>query len=231
MVARDVGRIAFIDRNSAGNAFIGLEAERAAADDLRDRPAAVTARQALGHDGADGRARLAERGGQQRERTLQAEAEGAVVDGDKFIGDGGDGLGIGVADGPAADAGDAVPRQHRGAIVEGQAGAQRHQPGLVVVLDAVAFQHLRRDGVGGVGAIQSVIHHHRMVAGDVGGGPGRIDDGQIGMRNELEDARRAGRGQSGPATPAGRGKGRRHPQAGRGETGASSSSGVFRTGS
>ena len=73
--------------------------------------------------------------------------------------------------------GDAVARQHRRAVVEFQPVAQRQVPlALPSLLDDVAGDHLRLRLELRVDAVQRVEHHEPVVAGDVGGGPDRIEE-------------------------------------------------------
>ena len=85
--------------------------------------------------------------------------------------------------------GDAVAGQDLLAVMERQTVAQRQFPGLAVVVDAMARDHLRLHLELGVVAVQRVEHRQRVVAGDIGGGPDRIERRQVGMRDEIDRLR------------------------------------------
>ena len=75
------------------------------------------------------------------------------------------------------------------AVVEHQPVAQRELPGLAVVLDDVAGDHLRRglEAVLLAGLpVQRVEHHVAVVARHVGRGPDRIEDRQVRLRDEFQ---------------------------------------------
>ena len=74
------------------------------------------------------------------------------------------------------------------AVMEGQSVAQRQFPGLAVVVDAMALHHLRLHLELGVVGIQGVEHRQRVVAGDVCGGPDRIEGGQVGLGGEIDSS-------------------------------------------
>ena len=81
---------------------------------------------------------------QQRERLFQPEHDRLVVGRGEFVGARHQRLAERVARAPALDRGDAVARQHLLAVMEHQPVAQRELPGLAVVFDRVAGDHLRR---------------------------------------------------------------------------------------
>ena len=58
--ARDIGPVAFVDHARAGHPLIRLEAERSAADDVRDLLERIGGGDAFRHDRADVGAGLAE---------------------------------------------------------------------------------------------------------------------------------------------------------------------------
>lgn len=124
LVALELGiRIA-----GALHALVGEVAERATADDLGERLERVLARQPLRHHEAGVDRGLAERLRQQRERTLEAEADGAVISGRELGGRLHQLAAKAVARRPAADAGDAVAGEHTLAVVPEQAVTQGEIP-------------------------------------------------------------------------------------------------------
>ena len=68
--------------------------------------------------------------------------------------------------------------------MKAQAVAERQRPVLAVTCGDDALHHLRLRLIGRVLTEQRVEHHHPVVAGNVGGGPNRIEHGQIGLRDE-----------------------------------------------
>ena len=66
---------------------------------------------------------------------------------------------------------------------------RRHRPALAVVVDGVALDHLRLRIERLVAAVQRFVDHQREVAGDGGGGPHRIEAGQVGLRHEDQGLR------------------------------------------
>jgi hypothetical protein len=107
-------------------------------------------------------------------------------------GNGGEGLAVDVALGPAADGGGGVFRQHAFTVVEIQALAEDEAPEQAVVFDSVAFEHLGLGGVVLILAEQGVVDHEAVVSGLVGGDPGWIEDCQIGVGHEAENSRSLG---------------------------------------
>ena len=87
---------------------------------------------------------MAHRVRQQRERLLQADHNGLVVGRGDLVGARQQRLAERVACTPTLDRSGTVAREHPLAVVEHQTVAQRQLPGLVVVFDRVAGQHLRR---------------------------------------------------------------------------------------
>ena len=123
---------------------------------------------------------------QQGKRLLELEADHLVGRGRDLVGDRGE---IGperIALPPALDRGNAVLRQHRRVVVEFQSVAQRDVPLQLVAAHRVAGCHLRMRLELVVEPVQGVEHQERVVAGDVGRGPDRIERGQIGLRNEFQ---------------------------------------------
>jgi hypothetical protein len=179
-----------VDIQRSRHALIGLEAEGAAADQLRHLAEGIGVGQALRHHGADGNGRLAERDGQQREGVFQVEADGAVVRRGKLVRRFHQRCAEGIAPRPAADGGDAVARQHAFPIVPQQPLAQREVPQAAFVLDGVAIDHLRRRLEIGVHAVERVEDHVAVVAADVAGGGDGIERHQVLLRREFQRRRR-----------------------------------------
>jgi predicted amidohydrolase YtcJ len=92
----------------------------------------------------------------------------------------------GVALAPALQAGDDVVAGDRLAVVEFQALAQLEGPQPVVGAFGPALDHLRLDLGVLVGAEQGVVDHVAVVAAHVGGGPDRVQDGQVGVRHDAQ---------------------------------------------
>ena len=95
---------------------------------------------------------------------------------------------------PAFQAGDHIPPQHRGAVVEAQTLAQREGPELVVLVDRMAFDHLRLRVVLGVAAVERVVDHVAIGAGLRRGVDHRVEDGEVDIGHEAQHA-----GARGPA--------------------------------
>ena len=87
---------------------------------------------------------------------------------------------------PALDRGDRVLGRDGLAVVPQQAVAQREGVGQVVVADLVAVDHLRLDLEILVQREQRIVDHIAVVAADIGRGPDRIDDLQIGMHHHAQ---------------------------------------------
>ena len=189
LVARLVAGEALVDRARAGHPLVGHPAEGAAADDLRHLRRGRVAGEALLHHRAVG-GRLGQCGGEQREGLLQLHQEDAVGDRRHLIGDGADVLAEHVGAGPAVDAGDGIAGQDRRAVVEGDALAQGDAPGAAVILDDMAFDQLRLGGVVAVEAVELVIDHHAVVAGHQRRVEHRVEQRQVGLRNEPKHAGR-----------------------------------------
>lgn len=84
--------------------------------------------------------------------------------------------------------------------------AQTQPPEAPPLLFIGAFQHLQAGAELAVDAEQGIEDEKPVIAGDVGGGPDRIEDGEIGLGDEFEDT---------PRRPPGHtGRGERHPCAG-----------------
>ncbi len=200
-----VVRVAVVDHAGADEPLLGVEPERAGADQLGDLLGRVDGGEALGHDDEDRRPEL--RQGLEHEPVgpLQADDEGPVVRRLQGVGARHQGLSEAVALRPAPDRRDAVAAPHRLAVVESQALAQPEGPAPPVLLDRVALDHLRLRRELRVEAVELVEHHERVVARDVGRGRHRIDDGEVGLRHEAQDARPAALRQGRTGRQEGRG--------------------------
>ncbi len=139
------------------------------------------------HDEHRHRASLAQRERQQGEAALQAKADGAVIGGGKLVGQKGDGLAQAVACPPAADRCHRVPSQHRLVVVEAQPRAQAELPVQAVRRFGPGLSHLRLRLEPCVYRDQLVIDQVSVVAGDDGGGPDRVEAGQVGLRDHAQD--------------------------------------------
>ena len=93
---------------------------------------------------------------------------------------------------PALDRGDAIAPAHRLAVMEAQSVAQGEGPQPAVILERVAFDHLRLRLQLAVDAVKLVPDHRGVKAGDIGGCHDRIDDSQVRLRNIAQDARGLG---------------------------------------
>ena len=186
---------------TAGDELVRQETERSAADDLCELLERIGGGQPRRHDHRL-RLHLRQEMRQQRERLLQPPHQRAVVRCLDRIDPRVEGLADRVALQPALQRGDAVARQNRRAVVEHQSLAQLHRPAFAVVVDRVAFDHLRLRVERLVAAVQRLVDHQREVAGDGRGGPHRIEAGQVGLRHEDQGLRggadrRAGERQGG----------------------------------
>ena len=152
----------------AGHPLVRKVAERPAADHFGKARGGRRLGEALRHDGADGVGGVRQRVRQEVERPLEAERDGLVVRRGDVVGGGGKCLPEGVADPPAPDARHAVARQHGGAVMEPQAGAQRERPTKPIRGSAGRLEHLRLHRPAFVHPEQRVEHHQHMVAGDEG---------------------------------------------------------------
>src|SRR4029077_6111078 len=57
-------------------------------------------------------------------------------------------------------------------------------PLLTIIVDTVALDHLRLGIEGRIVAIKSIEYRERIVTGDIGGGPHRIQRGKVSVRNK-----------------------------------------------
>ena len=140
---RLVRRVALIGDEAAGIVLARAEAEGPAADRLADLLERVGRGDPLRHDEGGRVGWAGERGEQAREGAGQPEAQAPVVErgqlGDQRL----QLLAVGIALHPALEGGDAIHRPHRLAIMEAQAGPQSESIDPPVILDRMAFGHLR----------------------------------------------------------------------------------------
>ena len=87
---------------------------------------------------------------------------------------------------PSPDRGDAVFRRDGRAVVPQQAVAQHERVGEAVAGDREGVDHLRLGLVLLVEREKRVVDHVAVVAGDVDGGPDRIDDLEIGIHDDAQ---------------------------------------------
>ena len=114
-----------------------------------------------------------------REWFGQAESQGAIVWRGQFVGHCHQRLAKGVAGPETPDARHRITREHRCAVVEHQSLAQPQRPDRTVVLDCVAFDHLR------LGGQRSRPAHRAYRTPDRRGcaWPGRCEDGSSKLRS------------------------------------------------
>ncbi len=134
-----------------------------------------------------------------------------------------------VARGPAPDAGHAVPRQHRRAVMEARPSRSRMVHGPAVIGDLVALRHLRLHLERRVRGVQRVEHHVAVVAHHVAGGPDRVERGQVGCGTKRSVRPCPAPGTGGPARRRPGAQGRPGQRAGDAVSWASSAS-AARTG-
>jgi hypothetical protein len=91
-------------------------------------------------------------------------------------------LAKGIALRPAPNRGDAIAREHWLAIVEHKAWPQSQNPAPAVVFDVNSLDHLRRGNSLSIRNEQRVEYEIAMIAGDVSGGPVRIDYRHVRIR-------------------------------------------------
>ncbi len=188
ILPRAVALEPLVHRAGAHHALVRQEAERAAAHHLRNLLERIGQRQAFRHDRQHVDADLAQRLRQQRERRLEAEGDGAVVRGGQLVRHRHQGLAERIPPGPAPDAGHAIPRQHRRAVVEQQPVPQPQRPAPAAIRDDVPLHHLRLHLQRVVLPVQRVEHEVAVVARDVDRGPDRIECRDIGLRDEPQHA-------------------------------------------
>ena len=192
----------------AGDAFVRQEAERAAADHLGQQRGGRGLGQPFRHDRRHLVGRFRQRLRQQRERTIQPENDLLVGRGGQIVGGRHQRLAECVLRRPATQAGDHVAAENRRAVVEQQPVAQRQRPDLLIRVDGVTGQHLVLRRAGGIEREQRIEHHHHVVARHEGADQ-RIEQRQVGIRNELQRGGGGGshNGWAGDAARQGRSRG------------------------
>jgi hypothetical protein len=93
------------------------------------------------------------------------------------------------AESSSLDARDRIARQHRLPVVELEALAELERPQLAVILDAMAFDHLRLRLIRLGHPIKRVEDEEGVVARDIGSGENGIEHAEIGLRHEFEHIR------------------------------------------
>ena len=180
----------FISRTGTRDKLLRNELEGAGTDRLLDLLHRVGLGDAFRHDERLVRRRLAQRIDQQRERRLQRDLHRAVVLHAPLIDELRQRLPQRVACRPAREAGRAVLRAHRLAVVEFQPVAQLDEVGAAVIGNGMPLRHLRLRLQLGVHRIQRVVHRIGMVLGHCRGGPDRIERGQVCLWHEFQRGRR-----------------------------------------
>ena len=107
-----------------------------------------------------------------------------------------------VALAPALDRGDAVGGAHRLAVMPFEAVAQRETVGQLVVAGRPLVDHLRLRLEVLVEREQRVEDQIAEIARDIGGGPDRVEDAQIGLRDEPQASSRRARAPAPSREPA-----------------------------
>ena len=97
-----------------------------------------------------------------------------------------EGLSKGIALSPTLQAGDDVAGENRLVIVKAQPWAQGEFPQGVIILDRMAFDHLRLERVVGVHTVERIEHQIGMIAGDIGGVDDGIDHRNIGLGHKAQ---------------------------------------------
>jgi hypothetical protein len=195
--ARLIAIEALVDHTRADHALARHKAIGAGADDLLDRLIGIGGGKALRHDAQRRRADLRKRLQHHAERPLQADDEGPIVGGRDLVDARHQRLADRIARGPAPDRGHTVAAAHRLPVVEDEPVAQAEGPAPAVVVNAMAFHHLRLRRELAVDAVELVPHHQGVMPSDIGRGNDRIDDRQIGLRHVSEHAGARGLGSCG----------------------------------
>ena len=185
---RHVAGEALIDDLRARHALVRLEAERAGADHLGHLLEGVGLGQALRHDRGHEGLCLAERAWQQRERRLEPEHDMLVAIGGQLVRAIHQRAAEGVPLRPAVQGRDAVAGENRLAVVEVETVAEREAPELAVILGREAFEHLRAGAILAVLPEQGIEYEVGVIAGDVSRRPHRVEDGEVGLRDEADHA-------------------------------------------
>ena len=121
---------------------------------------------------------------QKRKRLLETEPDRLVGDCRELVGAVHQRLTHRVLLGPPGYRGDAVRCPDRGAVVEHQPVPQLQIPSQAVILYRMAFDHLRLSVEFCIVAVKRVVHRQSEVAGNIGGGPNRVEGGEVGVRHE-----------------------------------------------
>ena len=176
-----------VDAARTLDALGGQEPERPAAGRIADLRVGIGLGDALRHDHA---VRLRQRDRHQRERLLQPDADDTIRRRRHLVRPAHHRAAERIALTPAQNARDAIAREHLLAVMEAEAVAQRKLPDQAVALDRVALDHLRMRLEIRVQAVQQVVDHVAVVAGDVRRGPHRIERCEVRVRNEAQFALR-----------------------------------------
>ena len=184
--SRHIVLVPFVDDLAADHSLGGDEAEWAAAGDFLDRLERIGRREPLRHDKQGRRPELGETVQHEAEGTRKPDGEPPVVRRRHLRHPREQCLAHRIARRPPPDRGNTIAATHRLPVMEAQPVAQGEGPQAAVVFDGMALDHLRLRLQLAVDAVQLVPDHHGVVARNVGGGHDRIDDGQVGLRNEAQ---------------------------------------------
>ncbi len=190
---RHVARVAVEDHAAAAVEFGFHEDEGAGTGRVINLLERIGLGNPFGHD-ETGAADLAQRLEQHRERLLQAQHDAAIIGGRDLVEHRLELEAVGGALHPAADALGDVDGADGGAVVEEQAVAQGDGDSLAIVFHQMPGGHLGAGDEGLVDAVERVVDHVAVVAGDVGRGPDRVDRGEIGLRHRAQHAGGLGQG-------------------------------------
>ena len=186
LLARHVVGIADVDRLGAGPPFLLHEDEGPGADGARDLRRRRRFGDRLGHDEQRVGERLGERVQHQAERIAQRQGEGEIVHRVELGAGREQGLADDVAVLPAQDRGDGVGGPHRAAVMEFQATAQAEHPGLAVVGDLPAVDHLRLRLAARIEREELIVDEIAVI-GRVGRGvEHRVDAAHVDGEDDLE---------------------------------------------
>jgi hypothetical protein len=162
------------------------EFERARANHLGDLRKRVGVGEALRHHEQRQARHLGEPVEQQRERLFELDRKPLIAVRLHLVEHRRHRLPVSVARHPALDRGDAIGAAHRAAVMKAEPVAQFELISELIRRDAVIADHLRMRREFGVDREQVVEHAIAVVAGDVGGGPDRIENAQVGLRDEAQ---------------------------------------------
>ena len=193
-----------VDDLRSGHPLVLHELEGSGADDLRHLHRRLESGMLLLHHEGRVGADLAERGEHEAVGLVQGEGERLVVDDRELLGELDELLAHSVLRAPALDGSDAVRGGHRVPVVPHETVAQGEGVGEAIVAHRPVTDHLRLDLEVLVRREQGVVHHVPVVAGDVGGGPDRVDVLEVRVRDDPQDllrkSRPGGEGQTGRDT-------------------------------